>query len=182
MPCSRLVTAAESSKNTQATVPCRQLCILTLLVSRALADNAFEAGYTSTGQTFRAEPLERGFDYVPLLWKSNMRKRYVVPISYNTTEVFGTAPCLYQDFMTRTLCHDVASYTWRGEIRAPGCRHRLASIGRPCRLQPRSSHVCNARCWVCCVGRATLCPFQLLWSRDLGSEKRVKVECFHRET
>ncbi|KAK4089442.1 hypothetical protein Purlil1_6011 [Purpureocillium lilacinum] len=66
------------------TVPCRQLCLLTFWVSRALADNAFKAGFTSASQVFRAEPLEPGIDYVPLLWKSNTKDKSIHSISYNT--------------------------------------------------------------------------------------------------
>jgi len=65
-------------------VPCRQLCLLTFWVSRALADNAFKAGFTSASQVFRAEPLEPGIDYVPLLWKSNTKDKSIHSISYNT--------------------------------------------------------------------------------------------------
>ncbi|OAQ59792.1 hypothetical protein VFPBJ_11588 [Purpureocillium lilacinum] len=66
------------------TVPCRQLCLLTFWVSRALADNAFEAGFTASSQVFRAEPLEPGIDYVPLLWKADMKDKCIHSISYNT--------------------------------------------------------------------------------------------------
>ncbi|KAK3325240.1 hypothetical protein B0H66DRAFT_615721 [Apodospora peruviana] len=67
------------------TVPCRQLCLLTFLAARALADDAFDAGYTSPRQVFSDEPLEEGVDYVPLPWKLEMlSKAMIVPISYNT--------------------------------------------------------------------------------------------------
>ncbi|KAK4071555.1 hypothetical protein Purlil1_13380 [Purpureocillium lilacinum] len=66
------------------TVPCRQLCLLTFWASRALADNAFEAGFTASSQVFRAEPLEPGIDYVPLLWKSDTKDKFIHTISCNT--------------------------------------------------------------------------------------------------
>ena len=65
-------------------MPCRQLCLLTFWVSRALADNAFEAGFTASSQVFRAEPLEPGIDYVPLPWKVDKKDKCIHSISYNT--------------------------------------------------------------------------------------------------
>lgn len=65
-------------------VPYRQLCLLTFLISRAIADDAFDAGFTSPRQITSPTPLDAKVDYVPLEWKPDMLDQYIVPISYNT--------------------------------------------------------------------------------------------------
>lgn len=63
---------------------CRQICLLSHLAAKAIADNAFESNFTSPAQIFSDRPLEPGISYVPLKWKPEMLKKYIVPISYST--------------------------------------------------------------------------------------------------
>ncbi|EJP61116.1 uncharacterized protein BBA_09921 [Beauveria bassiana ARSEF 2860] len=63
-------------------VPCRQVCLLTALATRALRDNAFKGGYTSIDQLLPEKPLDH--DYVPLHWKSSVLDAKIVPCSYRS--------------------------------------------------------------------------------------------------
>lgn len=61
------------------------LCLVTLLTARAIANNAFKAGYHSCKQVLRPGPLESGVDYVWLDWSDKVlkEKKAIVLISYN---------------------------------------------------------------------------------------------------
>ncbi|KAM3472693.1 hypothetical protein MY5147_005158 [Beauveria neobassiana] len=63
-------------------VPCRQVCLLTALATRAIRDNAFKGGYTSIDQLLPEKPLDH--DYVPLHWKSSVLDAKIVPCSYRS--------------------------------------------------------------------------------------------------
>jgi hypothetical protein len=63
---------------------CRQICLLSHLAAKAIADNAFEANFTSPAEIVAGRPLEPGINYVPLKWKPDMLKKFIVPITYTT--------------------------------------------------------------------------------------------------
>ncbi|KAH6889973.1 hypothetical protein B0T10DRAFT_548470 [Thelonectria olida] len=63
-------------------VPHKIICLLTLLLSRAIADNAFKNGYTHVSQVLERR-LKTHVDYVPAKWKEGMLKKKIVPITYN---------------------------------------------------------------------------------------------------
>ncbi|KAL7928806.1 hypothetical protein V8C35DRAFT_332508 [Trichoderma chlorosporum] len=68
----------ESLKFTIALVPCNQLCLLTFLVSRAIVDDAFHAGFTSPQQIICPKALDANVDYVPLRWKPEIMDKYIL--------------------------------------------------------------------------------------------------------
>lgn len=55
-----------------------------LFTIRAIADNAFDAGFKSCHQVLSPPPLEKGVDFVPLKWKPTVLDQEIVPISYAT--------------------------------------------------------------------------------------------------
>ncbi|KAM4061018.1 hypothetical protein HRG_012941 [Hirsutella rhossiliensis] len=65
-------------------VPYKLVCLVSLFTVRAIADNAFEAEFDSCNQVLRPPPLEKGVDFVPLKWKTEMLDKEIVPISYGT--------------------------------------------------------------------------------------------------
>ncbi|PTB43847.1 hypothetical protein M441DRAFT_43980 [Trichoderma asperellum CBS 433.97] len=69
---------------TISTMACRQICLLSHLAATAIADNAFEANFTSPAQILSGQPLEPGISYVPLKWRSDILDEYIVPITYST--------------------------------------------------------------------------------------------------
>ncbi|UKZ79054.1 hypothetical protein TrVFT333_006805 [Trichoderma virens FT-333] len=66
-------------------VPYKLLCLVTLFTIRAIADNAFKAGFHSCDQVLRPGPLEEGVDFVRLEWRDEVleENKKIVPISYN---------------------------------------------------------------------------------------------------
>lgn len=66
-------------------VPHKLLCLVTLFTIRAIADNAFKAGYRSCDQVLCPGPLEKGINYVRLDWSDEVlkAKKKIIPISYN---------------------------------------------------------------------------------------------------
>lgn len=76
------------------TVPCSQICLVSFLVSRARADNAFEAEFVSPDRILHPEPLEHGVDFIPLRWKpEKQEKDAIIPISYNTYNRLWSRTC-----------------------------------------------------------------------------------------
>lgn len=67
---------------------------MSFLVSRALADNAFEAEFVSTDQILHPKPLGQEVDYVPLKWKpEKQEKDAIIPICYNTYNRLWNRTC-----------------------------------------------------------------------------------------
>ncbi|KJZ77307.1 hypothetical protein HIM_03031 [Hirsutella minnesotensis 3608] len=65
-------------------VPHKLVCLLTLFTARAIADNAFEAGFDRCDQVLYPPPLEDGVDFVPLKWKASILDEQIVPIAYSS--------------------------------------------------------------------------------------------------
>jgi hypothetical protein len=65
-------------------VPHKLLCLVTLFTVRAIADNAFKAGYRSCEEVLCPGPLEKGVNYVRLDWSDEVlrTKKKIIPISY----------------------------------------------------------------------------------------------------
>ncbi|CAI6091555.1 unnamed protein product, partial [Clonostachys chloroleuca] len=54
-----------------------------LLASRAIADDAFSAGYSSIDEVLQPGTLEEGIDYTPLEWREDMLDEPIIPITYH---------------------------------------------------------------------------------------------------
>ncbi|KAF4119892.1 hypothetical protein GMORB2_3580 [Geosmithia morbida] len=66
-------------------VPCKSLCLATLLAARAVADDAFLAGYKSCDDVLKPGGMEEeSSGFVPLKWKEEILDEYIVPVSYRT--------------------------------------------------------------------------------------------------
>lgn len=63
-----------------AFLPGRTFCLLSFLVARALADNAFEAGYQTLEELIEKPRLELGIDYLPLPFKDDILLRRIIPL------------------------------------------------------------------------------------------------------
>ncbi|KAG8162722.1 hypothetical protein KVR01_007200 [Diaporthe batatas] len=63
-------------------VPEKRICVVSLIVARALADQAFDAGYQSFEEVLN-RPNFDGTHWVPLRWKTEMLERPIFPINYN---------------------------------------------------------------------------------------------------
>ena len=63
-------------------IPSKLLCILTQLVVKAIADNAFQAAYTCCEDVLKPPVLAQGCNYVPLSWKKDFLDTPIVPVSY----------------------------------------------------------------------------------------------------
>ncbi|KAK1983860.1 hypothetical protein LZ30DRAFT_687313 [Colletotrichum cereale] len=63
-------------------VPCQLICLVSLIIGRALCDNAFEAGYQAYEDVIRRPALE-DVDYVPLRWKVEFLDQPIFPINYH---------------------------------------------------------------------------------------------------
>jgi hypothetical protein len=57
------------------------LCLLRLILSRALQDDAFVAGFKDYDQ-FMTQPDLGDVDYMQLKWKDDMLDRHIFPLSY----------------------------------------------------------------------------------------------------
>ncbi|KAF6817371.1 hypothetical protein CPLU01_13617 [Colletotrichum plurivorum] len=65
------------------TVPCRVVCLTRKIISRALSNDAFEAGFASYDELLR-RPILENVGYVPLKWKAEFADRVMCPIKYST--------------------------------------------------------------------------------------------------
>lgn len=67
-------------------VPCRLTCLTTFIVSRALADNAFDPPFKSIAEILERPHLE-DVDYLPLKWKEEFldpdKEKKIIPIQYS---------------------------------------------------------------------------------------------------
>lgn len=64
-------------------MPCRTICLLTRIISRALADDAFDPPFASFTEILERPNLEEAVDYVPLKWKPEFEEKEIFPLSYH---------------------------------------------------------------------------------------------------
>ncbi|KAI2613362.1 hypothetical protein GGR54DRAFT_642931 [Hypoxylon sp. NC1633] len=62
-------------------MPGRPFCLLSLLAARALADDAFAAGYQSFNELLNRPIMEPGSDYLPLPLKDNVLDKRAIPLT-----------------------------------------------------------------------------------------------------
>ncbi|KAI0133446.1 hypothetical protein BJ170DRAFT_606345 [Xylariales sp. AK1849] len=62
-------------------IPCQLLCLTSILVARALADQAFDVNYESLDDILHRPDLG-DVDYIPLPWKSDFGDKAILPIAY----------------------------------------------------------------------------------------------------
>lgn len=71
------------------TIPCKPLCLVSLLVGRALADRAFETDFRSLDDILNRPRLDHA-DSLPLHWAKHIEDKAIVPICYATyLEIWG---------------------------------------------------------------------------------------------
>ncbi|KAM7210532.1 Protein of unknown function (DUF3435) domain containing protein [Rhypophila decipiens] len=63
-------------------VPCQAICLLTLILARALHDNAFETPFASFAEILQRPNLE-DVDYISLKWKPEFEKKKIFPLTYH---------------------------------------------------------------------------------------------------
>lgn len=61
-------------------VPCPIFCLVSLLVSRALAENLFEAGYQTIDELLNLPAMEKGVDFIPLPLKESAKAKRAIPL------------------------------------------------------------------------------------------------------
>lgn len=64
-------------------VPEKRVCLLSLIIAQALADQAFDPGFQSFEEVLTRPKFEDGIDYIPLRWKEKMLGEPIFPIDYN---------------------------------------------------------------------------------------------------
>ena len=64
-------------------MPCKILCLLSILLAQALVDDAFEAHFPSVDALMTRPKLKANVDYMPLKWKEEILDQPLLPISYN---------------------------------------------------------------------------------------------------
>lgn len=64
-------------------VPCKTVCLLSVLLAQALADDAFEVHFPSVETLLNRPKLRGNVDYMPLKWKAEMLDGPILPITYN---------------------------------------------------------------------------------------------------
>jgi hypothetical protein len=74
--------AVSRIKFTITTIPCRQLCLLSFLTAKAIADNAFESGHKSADKVLYGDMSEYTVDSVPIKWKPQVLDECIIPINY----------------------------------------------------------------------------------------------------
>ncbi|CAJ2506647.1 Uu.00g078330.m01.CDS01 [Anthostomella pinea] len=74
------------------TIPCKPICLVSLLLARAIADQAFKADFKSLADILERPNLGQ-VDSLPLSWAAGMEDKEIVPIHYPT----------YLDLWHRTL-------------------------------------------------------------------------------
>ncbi|KAK4181988.1 hypothetical protein QBC35DRAFT_396859, partial [Podospora australis] len=62
--------------------PCQAICLLSLIISQALSENAFENGYRSLEQLLSQPKLEHT-DRLTLSWKKEFEDREIFPVPYH---------------------------------------------------------------------------------------------------
>lgn len=63
-------------------IPRPEICLARIILSRALAANAFDAGFRTFEELLRRPNLENT-DFLPLQWKDEMLERSIFPITYS---------------------------------------------------------------------------------------------------
>lgn len=64
-------------------MPCKILCLASLIVAQALADNAFEVPFDSMETLLSRPKLEEHVQYLPLKWRAEVMDDYIMPITYD---------------------------------------------------------------------------------------------------
>jgi len=64
-------------------VPSPAICLLSFIVSKAIVDNAFVAGFTEPEQVLDHLSLEPGVPYTRLSWKPKMMDKAIFNIPYD---------------------------------------------------------------------------------------------------
>ena len=62
-------------------MPSRLICLLSLILARAIKDDAFEASFKSAEELLDRPTLEN-VDYVKLNWKEDVKEKCIFPIKY----------------------------------------------------------------------------------------------------
>lgn len=76
-------------KFTITTIPCPAFCLVSLLISRALADNLFEAGYRTIDELLNRPAMEDGVDSIPLPLKESAKIRRAIPLGQELNEIWN---------------------------------------------------------------------------------------------
>lgn len=71
-------------------VPCKLVCVLSLIVARALAADAFEVHFDSFKQFLTRLRLEENVNYFPVKWKDTFLEQTIFPVSYNQYRTLWT--------------------------------------------------------------------------------------------
>ncbi|KAI0976370.1 hypothetical protein F4678DRAFT_416827 [Xylaria arbuscula] len=74
------------------TIPCKPLCLVSLLVGRALADRAFEEDFQSLDDVLNRPNLD-GTESLPLRWAKGVEDKPIIPLTYAS----------YKEVWSRTL-------------------------------------------------------------------------------
>lgn len=62
-------------------VPCKLLCLVSLLVSQALVENAFDPEFNSFNELLTRPMMGNEVDYLPLRWKEEVLDDLILTIS-----------------------------------------------------------------------------------------------------
>lgn len=62
--------------------PCKTVCLLSFLVTRALSEDAFETPFSSVEELLQRPILEHT-DSLSLRWKEGVKRQYIVGMSYH---------------------------------------------------------------------------------------------------
>ena len=63
-------------------VPVPTICLVSLLLSLALSDDAFDPGFTTVDELLRRPQLEDA-DFLQLKWKEEIRNKVISPLNYD---------------------------------------------------------------------------------------------------
>jgi hypothetical protein len=58
------------------------ICLVSLLLSLALSDDAFDPSFTSVDELLRRPQLEKA-DFLQLKWKEEIKDKVILPLDYN---------------------------------------------------------------------------------------------------
>lgn len=66
-------------------MPCKSLCILSLLLCKAFSDNAFFGGFRTLEELLPSEYQfsSRDVDYNPIPWRKDILDKKIVPLTYH---------------------------------------------------------------------------------------------------
>lgn len=78
-------------------VPYPNICLASLIATRAITDDAFEPSFESVDALLRRPALE-GVDFLPLKWKKEMLDRPIFPLAYSSFNYLWHRTCLVAGF------------------------------------------------------------------------------------